>query len=420
MNLFLNVNRKKNATKSQRTKVSQSFDYNRVVPGDSSGLSVPVAEKTQFGVNFLVVKRFSLILIHFLFFGFLSAQEANIRFETGNFSQALEKAKTEGKYLFIDCYTTWCVPCKMMEKEIFTDKQVADYFNAKFVNLRLDIEKGEGPELKKRFGVQPVPTLLFINSSGEVEHKFIGASTKEEFLKESEGVFTNENRYGVLQRKFAGGDRSLGFMSQYINEMLRQSEYARAKELIYDLLKSEPAEKLCTSEFWPVLTQNFMAEHGSGVYDFLIKNRELLSKTIGEKTYRDKMAQIIIKFANIWVFNGKLEIKTEDFDKLRKDIGTLSLGNEGEVLYILKIAEARQKKDYGKFVSLMNKSAGKITPENTYSLLVNSSFFAKEANPRQCAGFEKMIEKFLNTTKNETYKSRLDYIVKDLKKTSKI
>jgi thioredoxin-related protein len=361
------------------------------------------------------MKKYLLILA-FFWIGSLSAQETGIIFETGNFSQALEKAKQEGKYLFIDCYTTWCGPCKMLEKDVFTDKEVANYFNSKFINLRLDIEKGEGPELKKRFGVQPVPTLLFINAAGEVEHKFIGASTKEEFMKQSAEVFSNENRYGVLQRKFKAGDKSLGFMSVYMNELLNQSEYANAKELLYSLLKSEPADKLCTKEFWPVLTQNFMAEHGSGVYDFLINNKDLLIKNIGEKEYKGKMSQIFIKFSNIWVFNGELKIKKADFDNLKKDIKLISPEDKEEVLYILRLAEARQNKNYDSFISLLDKSSGKISEKNTYSLLINSSFMAREGSKVQCENFAAMINKFIAASNNNDYKTRLSSVLKGLEK----
>ena len=363
-----------------------------------------------------MTKKAILLLFIFFCIGGLSAQETGIRFESGNFSQALDKAKQEGKYLFIDCYTTWCGPCKMLEKDVFPDKEVANYFNSKFINLRLDIEKGEGPELKKRFVVQPVPTLLFINNSGEVEHKFIGASTKEEFMRQSAEVFTNDNRYGVIQRKFKGGDRSIGFMSLYMNELLTQSEYANAKELLYSLLKSEPADKLCTKEFWPVLTQNFMAEHGSGVYNFLIKNRDLLSKNIGEKEYKDKMSQIFIKFSNIWVFNGELKIKKEDFDNLKKDIKLISPEDKDEVLYILRLAEARQNKNYDSFISLLDKSSGKISEKNTYSLMINSSFMAKEGSKGQCEKFVGTIDKFIATANNNDYKSRLSNVLKSLDK----
>jgi thiol:disulfide interchange protein len=42
-----------------------------------------------------------------------------IRFEHGlSWAQVKEKAKAENKYIFMDCYATWCGPCKAMDKNV--------------------------------------------------------------------------------------------------------------------------------------------------------------------------------------------------------------------------------------------------------------------------------------------------------------
>jgi len=355
-----------------------------------------------------------LVTISVLTSVMLYAQESGIRFESGNYAQALEKAKLEGKYLFIDCYTSWCVPCKKLEKEVFTDKEVADYFNSKFVNFRLDIEKGEGPELKQRFKVQPVPTLLFINAKGEVEHKFIGASSKEDFLKLTNEVFTKENRYGALQRRFKSGENNPEFLSLFIKELLDQGEFSSAKELLNKLIKTEPVENLCTSAFWPLLTHNFIAEQGSDIYMFLISNKELLTKNIGLKEYKETLTKIFIKYANIWIFNGSLNVKEEAFDNLKNDIRKLSLENEDEVLYVLKIAEARQKKDYDTFVLLLENAASNMKPGNTFSILINSRFFVQEGTKEQREKLSKIVNTFITTSNNNMYMQRLEPFAKEL------
>ncbi|HMZ23915.1 MAG TPA: DUF255 domain-containing protein, partial [Saprospiraceae bacterium] len=66
-------------------------------------------------------------------------------FETGNWASILKKAKKEKKLIYLDAYTSWCGPCKMMKKNVFPDAAVGEYFNANFVNAQIDMEKGEGP-----------------------------------------------------------------------------------------------------------------------------------------------------------------------------------------------------------------------------------------------------------------------------------
>ena len=65
-----------------------------------------------------------LVLFWFLVFpALLSAQDEGIIFHAGAFDDALAKAKVENKYLFVDCFTTWCGPCKDLEREVFIDRK---------------------------------------------------------------------------------------------------------------------------------------------------------------------------------------------------------------------------------------------------------------------------------------------------------
>ena len=62
-------------------------------------------------------------------------------------SEALAKAKAENKLVFMDCYTSWCGPCKYMTETIFPQEKAGEFFNPKFVCVKFDMEKGEGKEL---------------------------------------------------------------------------------------------------------------------------------------------------------------------------------------------------------------------------------------------------------------------------------
>lgn len=80
--------------------------------------------------------------------------------------EAQAVAEKEKKMIFIDFYTTWCGPCKMMSSEVFTQDQVGEYFNRTFVNLKVDAEKGEGVELAKKYQVKAYPTFVVLRADG--------------------------------------------------------------------------------------------------------------------------------------------------------------------------------------------------------------------------------------------------------------
>lgn len=82
----------------------------------------------------------------------------------------------------MDCYTSWCGPCKYMSETIFPQEKAGEFFNPKFVCVKFDMEKGEGPELGKKFGVRAYPTFLILRPDGSVQHKVVGGGDLEGFI----------------------------------------------------------------------------------------------------------------------------------------------------------------------------------------------------------------------------------------------
>jgi thioredoxin-related protein len=57
------------------------------------------------------------------------------------FEEAVEKSKTEKRKIFIDVYTDWCGWCKVMDKNTFTDPQIARLLNEKYYAVKFDAEQ---------------------------------------------------------------------------------------------------------------------------------------------------------------------------------------------------------------------------------------------------------------------------------------
>lgn len=126
--------------------------------------------------RWLGIAAFTLILLS-------SLQAADIDFRPLNLQQALDAAKTEGKLVFLDGVTVTCPPCRRMEKQTFTDPAVANFFNARFVNVRIDLSRdAEGPEVQNRYGLHDFPSLLFLDAAGELVHIHVGFMDAAQFL----------------------------------------------------------------------------------------------------------------------------------------------------------------------------------------------------------------------------------------------
>jgi thioredoxin-related protein len=106
----------------------------------------------------------------------------HIQFETDGWEAALAKAKSENKLVFLDAYTEWCRPCIQMAKDVFTLDKVADFYNGHFINMSMDMEKGEGPALNKKYKIAAYPAFLFVDGNGKVVYQNGGYQEAKEFI----------------------------------------------------------------------------------------------------------------------------------------------------------------------------------------------------------------------------------------------
>lgn len=116
--------------------------------------------------------------------GSMLAQEGQINWMS--IEEAQEAQKKDPKKIMIDVYTKWCGPCKMLDKNTFSNKDVANYVNTNYYAVKFDAEspddvvfKGEtfsNPtydpnkkgrngvnELSRTLGVRAYPTIVFMD-----------------------------------------------------------------------------------------------------------------------------------------------------------------------------------------------------------------------------------------------------------------
>lgn len=150
-----------------------------------------------------------------LFIGVLTFAQG-IKFEESNFASILAKAKKEKKLVFIDAYASWCGPCKLMVKNIFPLKSVGDYYNSHFINAKIDMEKGEGIGLAKKYNVKAFPTYLFINGDGEEVHRTLGYVEENDFVQFAKDAGDPSKRLTSLKQKFESGEKDPEFLKNLV------------------------------------------------------------------------------------------------------------------------------------------------------------------------------------------------------------
>ncbi len=203
-----------------------------------------------------MIKLLRIIFFSFLMPSLALAQEKkpSIDFQKINFSQALKQSRQTGKLIFVDCYTSWCAPCKWMEQNVFVNDSVYKYFNKHFINFKIDMEKGEGVQLKDKYKVASFPTYLFLNENGDIIHRTASRMEVGEFLKQGEIANSPALSYSALKKKYDAGDRSNALLLKYtvaLQKIDRQKSDVVEKELISKVTDQELNSELG----WQIIDQ---------------------------------------------------------------------------------------------------------------------------------------------------------------------
>jgi thiol-disulfide isomerase/thioredoxin len=149
------------------------------------------------------MKKFTTLLIGCCLSIFAFATEGVNFVKNLTWSQILAKAAREKKMIFFDAYTTWCGPCKYLEQNVYTDADVAAYFNANYINVKFDMEEGEGVKLAEQFDITSYPTLIFFGPNGKPVHKVIGAMDANDFLQLGKDAKDPSKQYYTLKNKIS-------------------------------------------------------------------------------------------------------------------------------------------------------------------------------------------------------------------------
>ncbi|NBB27975.1 tetratricopeptide repeat protein [Cellulophaga sp. BC115SP] len=172
------------------------------------------------------MKPVNLSQICFLALMWVSAQtfSQGISFRQDDWQNVLVQAKAQNKLIFVDIYTTWCRPCKEMDKKTFSEASVGDKFNSKFINYKIDAEKGFGITLARRYNVTSYPTCLFVDATENLVYKQEGYLGSTDLLKEADLVLTNQSDSKpiyVLEKQYNEGKREPDFLYEFIAKRSR-------------------------------------------------------------------------------------------------------------------------------------------------------------------------------------------------------
>lgn len=202
----------------------------------------------------------------------LTAQEG-IEFFHGSFEEALQESKTQGKLIFVDAYAEWCGPCKRMAATVFKEASVGDYYNQNFINMKIDMEKGEGPALAKKYRVTAYPSFFFIDENGEVVASAKGGRQTEQFIQLGRNALKKYDKSGDYAEKYEAGDRSEDLLLKYAYALL-----ASKKEHLKIANEYLDSQTDFTKEVNLNAIYDFASEADSRIFDLFMEHKAAIIK----------------------------------------------------------------------------------------------------------------------------------------------
>lgn len=161
------------------------------------------------------MKHLFLIAFTLLTQTLVVASDTSIVFRDIPYARLFETAAAEKKMVFMYFHFDGCGACVKMEKTVFRDKGVAEFYNSRFVSLDVNTRKDEGIETNKVYNVRMHPTFLFLDDEGKILHKIVGVFSPDSFVMEAQRVLKGESTYPKLVDQYNSGNRDAQFLFDY-------------------------------------------------------------------------------------------------------------------------------------------------------------------------------------------------------------
>jgi len=131
-------------------------------------------------------------------------------------TEALAKAKATGKLLFVECYSPTCPICQSIEP-YFSTPEVAQRYNADFVNYKLDVGVAEQVKFlnDRNIWLPSFPQFLFFDGDGKLVHQGEVTATTESILAVADEAKNPEKHTGNFKARFDKGERDFDFLVKY-------------------------------------------------------------------------------------------------------------------------------------------------------------------------------------------------------------
>src|SRR3989304_6079253 len=260
------------------------------------------------------MKKFIALFSIVLLTEFVVGQNRSIKFEDKTFEELKKQAKAENKLIFIDFYTVWCGPCKKMDKEVFTNDSVADFYNSQFISARIDAEKREWVELAKKYEISVYPTFLFLDGDSMI-HRACGYKDLKDFVQLGKDALVPERRFAKLLMLYNDHKKDGVFVEKLV--IAFRDAGLSTEKIVDDYFANSQEVNSFSKESWSILEYAETSQKG---LELILKNCDTLSILHGDSAVYARILTFYLRKA--WVLVNDTA-RQEKYERLKKEISQL-------------------------------------------------------------------------------------------------
>lgn len=326
------------------------------------------------------MKRKNILAVATMLLAMSATAQTNFRHIT--YDEAINAAKAENKLVFMDFYTDWCGPCKMMMREVFPQKEVGDFMNEKFVCIKLNAEK-EGKELAKLYKVKAYPTFIAIDTNKNIVLTKVGGGSANAFVEEIDRMLDPNKSPERMKERYESGERTPELVSAYAAYLVSESQKGKNTNMelenkAYDIVNSyfdnlSDADKLSPKNLF--IYENYIQGTDCNLAKYMVAHHNDFDPAIKQKT--DEIIGEMFKRQIYYYFNGHKDYDEKVYSDAKRDIQNLNLNADKEYDNVYKFIECHAKGDLNAYLDLCEKEFSSLSKEQQNSLL---SGFAKMIN----------------------------------------
>jgi thioredoxin-like negative regulator of GroEL len=154
------------------------------------------------------------------------APSAETPFVEMSFDAALAEAKRTDKMVMIDFFTTWCGPCKRLDRTTWKDPKVVEWLGQRCIALKVDCDRNG--DLKQRFRIVAYPTMVFVNGEGKELDRLRGFRDAAQFLSEVRDLMSGKDSLARAKDSLAGHEKDPMVRGSYARELAQLGKYDQA------------------------------------------------------------------------------------------------------------------------------------------------------------------------------------------------